>query len=170
MHVAAGRAWGRREAVSFSSLPNLSGVVGILTQVNGTLSRVLNSSVGTTPVTSEFLTEAAAPGQITQRHVSFVCFFFLFSTIFLLPRTDFFFLFLFSFFISSRTTSQITQSRKMLNLPTREDAKHFHLFGTPISKSPSPTMHNTAFKLLGNLGFGRLLFLNDDTNYWCLHY
>merc|ERR1711865_938437 len=59
------------------------------------------------------------------------------------------------------TQRHITSARKMLNLPTREDAKHFHLFGTPISKSPSPTMHNTAFQLLGLPHTYTLIETND---------
>jgi pentafunctional AROM polypeptide len=110
IHAAARRAWSGA-ALSLSSLPNLCGLVGICTQKNGSLSRVLNSSLGTTPVTSDLLSEAAAPGQITQQHIKKV--------------------------------------RIMLGLPTREDAKRYCLFGTPISTSPSPTMHNTGFLRLG---------------------
>ena len=72
---------------------------------------MLNSSLGTTPVTSDLLTQAAAPGQITQHH--------------------------------------IRQVRTLLNLPTRENAKQYWLFGSPISTSPSPTMHNNGFLRLG---------------------
>eukprot|EP00041_Stephanoeca_diplocostata_P038818 m.1558704 g.1558704 ORF g.1558704 m.1558704 type:complete len:831 (+) comp25273_c0_seq75:371-2863(+) len=41
--------------------------------------------------------------------------------------------------------------------------KEFFLFGTPISKSPSPFMHNTAFKLLG-LGHTYALHDTSDVN------
>ena len=112
MHSAAKRAWnGGALSLASKALPNLCGVVGICTQKNGALSRVLNSSLGTTPVTSDLLSEAAAPGQITQQH--------------------------------------IRQVRTLLGLPTRKDARRYCLFGTPISTSPSPTMHNNGFLRLG---------------------
>ena len=69
MHTAARKAWHGGESRAMSSLENICGVVAICTKQNGSLSRVLNASLGTTPVTSPLLKKAAAPGQITQKKI-----------------------------------------------------------------------------------------------------
>jgi len=69
----------------------------------GKLSRVLNSRY--TPVTSDFLPSAAAPGQL-----------------------------------SSPTLMRLRHELGLV------PARSFYLLGNPISKSPSPIMHNSAFK------------------------
>jgi hypothetical protein len=44
------------------------------------------------------------------------------------------------------STTEIHQARNTLGIMPK---KNFYLFGKPISQSRSPTIHNTAFKLLG---------------------
>lgn len=92
-------------------LPAIYGLIGICTKKFGALSRVLNASLGSTPVCSPFMSSKAAPGQISQM--------------------------------------EVLGARKALGLVTVQDRRFYCLFGSPISKSPSPTMHNTAFQRLG---------------------
>ena len=44
-----------------------------------------------------------------------------------------------------------SQIQTALHLVGQLPAKKFYLFGSPISSSPSPTLHNTAFRMLGLL-------------------
>jgi pentafunctional AROM polypeptide len=94
-----------------AGLPSICGVIGICTKRHGALSRVLNASLGSTPVCSPYMATKAAPGQISQ--------------------------------------DEILAARKALGLVTVADRRFYCLFGYPISKSPSPTMHNAAFRRLG---------------------
>ena len=66
---------------------------------------------------------------------------------------------------SKAASGQITvkEIHQSLNLIGLLDAKQFYLFGNPISKSPSPTMHNTGFKFY-SLPYNYTLCESEDIN------
>lgn len=88
------------------NVPNAKPIIAINMDVNGQMSRILNSTFS--PVTHPLLPTRAAPGQLSFR--------------------------------------EIQQALHLLGLLP---SQRYYLFGTPISQSMSPVLHNTAFDMLG---------------------
>lgn len=114
------------EDTAAHGVPPDTPIIAVCTTAAGSLSRVLNGPL--TPVTHPALPAAAAPGQLSAAAITQL----RTQLGLILPRC-----------------AQPTPARDVTVTPSPPLSRSYFLFGSPISLSPSPQMHNAGFRALG---------------------